>query len=131
MEIPEKIRYLLVGGYNTVVAYMLYALILYISGGTREQVALALSFLLSTINSYWTQKIFVFATRGNIKKEYVKCLLTWEISYVLNVILLAVFVGEMELNPYAAQMLAVIILTINSWLMLKHFAFKKGKNDKL
>lgn len=130
MKIPEKIRYLLVGGYNTIVSYALYAGILWVMNGRHEQVALALSFFISSLNSYWTQKIFVFATHGNVKKEYVKCLTAWGISYLMNVALLALFVDGLKLNPYAAQIMALVIVTINSWLMLKHFAFKEGKNEK-
>ena len=70
MRLPEKLRYLLVGGYNTVVSYGLYALILW--GWSKPQMALFLSFIISSVNSYWTQKIYVFGTKGNCKKEYAR-----------------------------------------------------------
>ncbi len=127
MKFPEKIRYVLVGGYNTVISYLLYALFLWILDGLYEQIALFFSFIVSSLNSYWTQKIYVFNTRGNIKREYFKCLISWGISYALNVILLFLFVKMVGMNPYVGQFFALILVTINSYLMLKKFAFKVKK----
>lgn len=127
MRFPQKIRYLLVGGYNTVVSYALYVLLLWLMGGLHEQLALLGSFLLSSINSFWTQKIFVFGTKGHARWEYIKCLMSWGASYTLNVVLLAVFVDGFHMNAYMAQFIALILVTINSYLMLKRFAFKEKK----
>lgn len=127
MRFPQKIRYLLVGGYNTVVSYALYALLLWMMDGAREQLALFGSFLLSSINSFWTQKIFVFQGRGKVHQEYAKCLASWGVSYVMNVALLALFVNAFGMNAYVAQLIALIIVTVNSYLMLKFFAFKEKK----
>ena len=99
MRFPEKLRYLLVGGYNTVVSYALYALFVWL--GIHPQWALFWSFLISSINSYWTQKIYVFNTRGNVGKEYIRCLFSWGVSYLLNTGLLALFLW-LKWNPYFA-----------------------------
>ena len=124
MRFPEKIRYLLVGGYNTVVSYALYALFVWM--GVHPQWALFWSFLVSSINSYWTQKIYVFNTRGNVAQEYIKCLFSWGISYLLNTALLAGFLA-LKWNPYFAQFVALALVTINSYLMLKYIAFQNHK----
>lgn len=127
MRFPQKIRYLLVGGYNTVVSYALYALLLWMMDGAREQLALLGSFLISSINSFWTQKIFVFQGHGKVRQEYAKCLASWGVSYVMNVILLALFVDALHMNAYLGQFIALVIVTVNSYLMLKFFAFKEKK----
>ena len=124
MSFPEKFRYLLVGGYNTVVSYAIYALILWKWG--HPQWALFWSFLISSANSYWTQKIYVFNTRGNVVREYFRCLFSWGVSYLLNRYLL-MWLLYMEWNPYFAQFLALALVTVNSYLMLKYLAFQNGK----
>ena len=124
MRFPEKLRYLFVGGYNTVISYALYVLFQWL--WEIPQTALFLSFMVSSVNSYWTQKIYVFGTKGNCKKEYMKCLVCWGISYGLNVVLLELFL-KMNLNPYSAQVLALALVTINSYLMLKYIAFQRHK----
>lgn len=124
MRFPEKLRFLLVGGYNTVVSYILYALFLWMSDEDYPQLSLLLSFLLSSINSYITQKFYVFNTRGNYIREYIKCLATWTIGYFLNAGLLFALTKWLGWNPYYAQLSALIFITINNYLLLKYFAFK-------
>lgn len=124
MRFPEKIRFLLVGGYNTVISYALYALFLWISQNDNPQLSLFFSFLVSSLNSYLTQKFYVFNTRGNYCKEYLKCLGTWAIGYVLNALLLLFLTDYLEINPYGAQLFAAVLITINSYILLKYFAFK-------
>lgn len=127
MTWPEKIRYILVGGYNTVVSYALYALFLWLWG--HPQLALFLSFLISSLNSYWTQKIYVFATRGNYLKEYIKCLFCWGIGYLLNTGILQSLIW-MGTNPYLAQGIALALVAVGSYLMLKYLAFQNHKKRK-
>lgn len=127
MRFPEKVRYVLVGGYNTVISYALYALFQYLWG--HPQLALFLSFLVSSVNSYWTQKIYVFATHGNYFNEYIRCLFSWGISYLLNTGLLAFFLW-LGLNPYLAQFIALALVTVNSYLMLKYIAFQNHKKQE-
>lgn len=131
MTWPQKLRFLLVGGYNTVFSYLLFAGLLWGFDGQYEQIALALSFAISSVNSFWTQKIYVFASRAPAWPEFIKCLETWGISYILNAGLLWIMTDGLNVNPYVAQGIALTILTIFSWIMLKYFAFKNHKDKKL
>ena len=130
MTWPQKLRFLLVGGYNTVFSYILFAGLLWGLNGQYEQIALALSFALSSVNSFWTQKIYVFASRAPAWPEFIKCLETWGISYILNACLLWIFVDGIGINAYIAQIIILVILTIFSWVMLKHFAFRNNMEKK-
>ena len=124
MSMPEKIRFLMIGGYNTAVSYIIYVLLVFC--GLGAQTALLLSFFISSINSYFSQKFFVFATKGNYLKEYSKCLSTWIGSYILNAVLLFILM-KVGLNAYLAEFLALAILTVYSYVALKYFAFKEKK----
>lgn len=126
-KLPDKIRFLLVGGFNACVQYALYALIIYFWGQQQYQVALILSWIISTISSFTTQKIFVFCTHGKLKdwlREYIKCLGTWILAYIINAVILELLVNLLELNPYIAQIIAISCTTVTSYIMMKHFAFK-------
>ena len=125
--LPDKVRFVLVGGFNATVQYALYVLILLIWGEDFYQTALIASWVLSTFSSFATQKIFVFCTRGNFSvwvKEYVKCLGVWVVSYAINAGLLGLFVQVCSINAYAAQILAIACTTVSSYLLFKYFAFK-------
>lgn len=127
MKFPQKIRFILVGGYNTVISYGIYALILWSINEKSPQLALFYSFIISSFHNFLTHKIYVFNTKGNYLKEYPKCFLTWSISYFFNTLLLAFFTKILNINPYISQIFSVIIVSINTYLWLKYFAFH-GKN---
>ena len=122
MKLNQKVRFILVGGYNTCFSYALYALFVWLK--MNPHLALLLSFFLSSFNSYFTQKFYVFNTKGNYISEYIKCLTTWAGSYFINMILLILFLEFIGFNPYLAEFIALIILTCYSFVALKYFAFK-------
>lgn len=124
MRFPEKIRFILVGGYNAVISYLLYVLILWFTNEKSPQLALFTSFIVSTFHNFLTQKIYVFCTKGGYLREYIKCLTSWTISYVLNSMFLILFTAVFNINPYLAEFFAMAIVGVNTYLMLKFFAFK-------
>ncbi len=130
MKQPEKIRFVLVGGYNAVVCYLLYAFFIWWQGESFNQMALLLSYIISTVNSFLSQKFFVFGTFGRLRdywNEYVKCCCTWATTYVINAALLFLFLDVMHINAYVGQIIAMILVAIMSYVCLKHFAFKGKK----
>lgn len=126
MKFPEKLRFLLVGGYNTVISYLIYVLCLYFLEGNYSQLALLLSFLISSVNSYLTQKFYVFNTRGHYMREYLLCLASWGISYVANAGLLLGFTAFFSLNPYTAQIPCLIVIAVLNYILLKYIAFYRS-----
>lgn len=126
-KLSDKIRFLLVGGFNACVQYALYALIIWLWDEQHYQVALILSWIISTLSSFTTQKVFVFCTRGKLKdwlKEYIKCLGVWVFAYIINAVILELLVNMVGLNPYIAQIVAIACTTVTSYIMMKYFAFK-------
>ena len=123
-KISDKLRFLLVGGFNFCVSYLIYAIAILLLGKTCYQLALAISWIISSVISYTTQRIFVFQASGNIIKQYLKCCLTWVFSYFINAILLE-FLVKNGINVYLAQLIAVSFSAIFTYLMFKTFAFRK------
>ncbi len=121
---PEKIRFLLVGGLNTGISYILFVALLLLVGEARYQMALALAWVLSSFISFTMQKIFVFQSKGAWIAEYIRCLATWAIAYTINAGVLELSVQYAELPPYAAQLFALAFTTILTYFLFKYFAFK-------
>ena len=83
-KLPQKLRFLLVGGFNTVFAYAVLALLLWLFEGLNKK--LNLNFLpvfvanfslfvqyVITINvSFATMRYYVFQSHGNWKQEFLK-----------------------------------------------------------
>ena len=128
MRFPEKLRFVLVGGYNTVFSYILFVCLVFFLTEKYNQVALFCSYALASINSYFTQKYYVFATKNISFKEYFQCVATWFFSYLINAVLLYVLINVTPLNIYVAQIISLTICAVFNYIFLKRFVFCKNKN---
>lgn len=121
----QKIRFLLVGGFNTVVSYIMFLVFVWLLSPEHYQAALLLSWVLSSFSSYFTQKIFVWRTAGNYFREYCRCLLTWSFAYLINALLLWFFVEKMLLPAWLGQAAAICTVTVFTFILFKYFAFAR------
>ena len=124
-NLSDKIRFVLVGGFNAGVSYIIYSAFCLILGDSAYQIALALAWAISSIISYTTQKFLVFEAKGDWIKEYIKCCTTWFFSYLINAGLLEFTVKILHLNVFVAQIIATIAAAIFTYIFFKKFAFRK------
>lgn len=125
--IPDKIRFLLVGGYNAAFSYIIFALAIHFIGEAHYQLCVALQWLISSVFSFTNQKLFVFCTKGNWIQEYFKCCTTWVISYICNAIVLEILVRFVTKNVYVGQIFSLLCAAVVTYILFKHFAFKTCK----
>lgn len=123
--LSEKIRFVLVGGFNAGVSYLIYSAICLILGSEAYQTALALAWIISSVVSFTTQKFLVFESGGDWVKEYCKCCTTWVFSYVINAGVLEALVKGLNLNVFLAQIIATGVCAIFTYIVFKRFAFRK------
>ncbi len=123
-SLPQKIRFLLVGGSNTGISYLLFVALLYLLGEAHYQISLALAWFFSSFISFTMQKIFVFQSKGAWFSEYVRCLATWGVAYAINAGVLELSVQYAHIPPYMAQFFALALTTVITYFLFKHFAFK-------
>lgn len=128
-KLDDKIRFLFVGGFNFGVSYLIYALICIIFGESIYQIALALTWALSSVVSFTTQKFLVFQGKDKWYKEYLKCCTTWVFSYIINAVLLEVLVKYVHMNVYWAQFIATFTAAVFTYIVFKKFAFKKTQTN--
>ncbi len=123
-KLDDKIRYIFVGGFNFCVSYLIYALFCYIFGISFYQWALVLSWVISSLISFTTQKLLVFKGGKNWFSEYIKCCSTWTISYIINALLLEIIVKYIGINIYLGQLIATLTVAFITYILFKKFAFK-------
>ena len=123
-NIDDKIRFLLIGCFNAGVSYLLFVIFIAILGIQHKNLCVSLQWGISSIFSYFNQKIFVFCTKGNYIKEYLKCCGTWFISYCLNIVVLDLLLRYHK-NILVAQFISLFIVSIVTYIIFKYFAFKK------
>ncbi len=126
-KLSDKIRFLLIGGFNAGVSYLIYSAICLILGESAYQIALALAWAMSSVVSFTTQKFLVFRGKGNWAKEYLKCCTTWFFSYLINAGLLELLVKILHLNVFVAQIIATLTAAVFTYFLFKRFAFRVKK----
>lgn len=130
-------RYLIVGVWNTAFAYGMFALLTALLDRYMPASYMAASLLSSVLNitvSFLGYKWFVFRTRGNYLKEWVRCLMVYSGGIVLGlallpptVFLVSFLTGNPRAAPYIAGALLLGVQVILSFLGHKRFSFR-GSN---
>lgn len=123
-------RYLLVGGFNTVFGYGLFAFLNWSFTGLGTYSYMYASFLASIISitvAFLGYKWFVFRTRGNYLKEWIRCVGVYGSSMVIGLIGMPILVPILQAHmrqPQRASYLAGAIMTVVTIL----FSFFGHKN---
>lgn len=124
-KLPDKLRFLLVGGFNALVSYVIFAIAVFFIGQEHYQVCVALQWIISSVFSFVNQKVFVFCTKGNWVAEYLKCCTTWVVSYACNALILEFIVRFISKNVYVDQIFSIFFASVVTYVLFKHFAFKR------
>lgn len=122
----QIIKFVLIGICNTLVSFILFAAFVKFLGEDAYQVCLLASWCVSSFFSFTMQKVFVFQTKGNWLKEYVKCVMTWAVGYGINAVSLEIIVHYWKLHVIIGQLAAIAFTTVSTFLLFKYFAFKKS-----
>lgn len=126
-KINQKVRFLLVGGFNTVLAYGVFAA-LYQFIGLNYNVSLITQYFITVNVSFLTMRYYVFRSHGNLKNEYVKAVSVYVGMYFFNAFALNFFVVILALNPLLGQALYLIVSTVLTFLLHKYFSFRQKQN---
>lgn len=127
-EINRIIRYLIVGVWNTLFGLGLYSGLYFWLGERVHYLLLAIpTNILAITNAYICYKLFVFKTKGNILREYLKCYLIYGGSMLLGMAMLYLAVDWGGIHPVFAN-IAITALTVTvSYIGHKFYSFRKKK----
>lgn len=130
----QFLRYLVVGGWNTLFGYSTYALFTaLLMPRVRFGYILASVFssLLNITVAYFGYKFFVFKTKGNYLAEWFRCILVYGSGMVPGLVLLPLLVTALHYifhlqrsAPYIAGALLMGFGVIYSFFGHKHFSFR-------
>jgi putative flippase GtrA len=124
----EKLRYLVVGGWNTAFGCALYAALYALLATRVHYLALAVaSHLLSVLNAWLCYRNFVFKSKGEPLAEYLRFNLSMLAVLLFQVGTLWVLVHFMGLHPVASQIAILVMTVILSYAIHSHFSFQKNR----
>ena len=124
----QEIRFLFVGGLNTLVGYGIYAILLFLI--VNYLIANTISTVLGVLHSYLWNRFFTFKSKEKAGKELLKFVLVYIISYLIGMVSLYCFTGLLKLSPYIAGLINLIFTTLISWFGHKYFSFNSNLDKK-
>ena len=126
LKLNDKIKFVLVGGYNSGFSYLLFCLLQISFADHLHYLAiLTISHFLSVFNSFICFRIFVFHSKGSFWKEYLKVNLVYVGYLICNAVLLYILKDLIKINLFVSQLICIILLAFLVYLSHKYFSFKK------
>ena len=128
----EVINYLIFGVLCTVVnfiSYFMFARVL----GIEKVASSALSWFCAVLFAYITNKLFVFESKTNTKKEFFKEISSFFFARILSGILcdvgtFALMVEVFKINDILSKIVTQVMVIIVNYIFSKIFVFKKAHN---
>ena len=123
-ENKKKIKYIAVGVWNTVFSYIAFVfLYLLTKSWLHYMVVLVLSQIAGITNAYICYKLFVFKTKGNIVREYLRFYVVYGTTFVVNLALIGFFVELLGINPVVSQGIIAIVVVTMAYFAHNRFSF--------
>lgn len=137
-SIHQFVRYVLVGGFNTLFGYGLFALLTWSfrgMGSYSYMYAALLANVIAISVAFLGYKWFVFRTRGNYLVEYIRCFGVYGSSTLIGLASLPILVAILRRSlhhpqraPYIAAALLTVVTVLFSFLGHKNISFRQ-KSD--
>ena len=133
-KFPQKMRFLLVGGFNTVFAYLVLNLLNILFGLLLKDVfspvvianlALIIQYILTINVSFITMRYYVFQSHGNWRKEWLKAWSVYIFLYLINAPILTFMMAVLGWSTWLAQGVYLVFSTIVTFLLHKYYSFRK------
>ena len=125
----RQVRYLIVGGANTLIGYSLGVGLYYLLSPTLHILLIgAISNVLAITVSFTSYKLFVFQTHGGWISEYLRSYVVYGGMAVVGIILLWIFVDGLHLPIWLAQGVAILITVVISYIGHARFTFRLARH---
>jgi putative flippase GtrA len=124
----EQILYLVVGGWNTVFGYAVWAVLQYLLGShIHYLLVVILSWPLAVLNAYLGYRLVVFQSRGSVLRELPRFSLVYLATLFANLALLPVALNVLPFNIYVIQAVFTAAVVVVSYLGHKYYSFRHGR----
>lgn len=124
-NVVALMKYLTAAGVNTLFGLAAYPLLYWVLHQHLSYlVILVICQAICISFSYINYKLFVFKTKQNYLREFIKFVGFYAIFLAFNLIALPVLVEYAKLNPVIAQTIIAFALMIASYFWHRHISFK-------
>jgi putative flippase GtrA len=123
----EPIAFVLVGGWNTLFGYAVFALLYYVlKAHLPVDLILVLSYAISIANAYVGYRFVVFRSTGSLKRELPRFTAVYGVTLAANLIVLPLALRVLPWSAYVVQGLFTVVIVAVSYFGHKYFSFRGG-----
>ena len=126
----ERVRFLIVGGVNTVIGYGLFALLQLTVGDVIGYLgSLYISTAIAVLIAFVLHRRFTFRVSGSgsVLRDFLRFASVYAVSLAINTAILPVLVELAHLDPLVAQAITIVVTTLISYFGHKLFSFRRGQ----
>ena len=124
----QRVRFLMVGGTNTVVGFLLYSILWLTLGHVITYFgALYGSYALASVLAFFLYRRFVFHVSGNAWAMFLRFQSVYIVSLAINTLALPLLIEVLHWNPLVAQFAITLVTTMVSYIGHKFFSFRRKK----
>jgi putative flippase GtrA len=121
----EQLLYLVVGGWNTVFGYGVWAGMQFLLGDRLHYlVIVGLAWPIAVLNAYLGYRYLVFRSRGPILRELPRFSVVYFLTLLVNLALLPVALAVLPFSIYMVQALFTAAVVVASYVGHKYFSFR-------
>lgn len=125
----QRIRFLMVGGVNTVVGYAIFAALTYwvlADVPFGYLISLIISYAIAITLAFVLYRRFVFPVKGNVVRDFLRFVSVYAVAIGANILALPALVEVVGLHPLPAQAIVLVVTTILSFVGHKYFSFRRS-----
>lgn len=115
----EIVKYYAAGAIVNGGGYLIFLLL--IALGVEHKIAASAIYVIGVISSYWLNRKFVFNSSSAVNFRFVRLFLMLVSGYLLNMLMLYVFVDIYKFLPGLVQLIAVFLISIYFYFVNKFF----------
>ncbi|HEX3848275.1 MAG TPA: GtrA family protein [Steroidobacteraceae bacterium] len=121
----QKLRFLLVGAWNTAFAYAAFAsLYVLLHSFVHYLLISVMAHVLAVVNAFVCQRTLVFQHRSAWWPAFLRFNLVQAVVLAFSLTGLALLTEGLHLHPLVSQLAVTVIVVIGGYLMSRHYAFR-------
>ncbi|MFS4507176.1 GtrA family protein [Clavibacter sp. Sh2141] len=126
----ERVAFLLVGGFNTVLGTAWFALFYLLWGHEIPYpLVLVIAWAVQLPIAFTLHRKLVFKVSGNLVPDFSRYTLVNLMPLFANMLLLPLVVETTPLEPIVAQVLVTIVITVATYTGHKFFSFRRPRDE--
>ena len=128
LVVDQRVRFLMVGGTNTIVGYCAFAffdLFVFQRVPQGHLLSLVMAYAVSISLAFFLYRRFVFRVKGKVWRDFGAFVSVNMFAIALNLVLLALLVDVVGLPALAGQAIALAITVVVSYLGHREVSFRR------